>query len=134
MIYRSLSVCENAILDARTNNISLINIIEEIQIMGFPTLLPHLSIVAQLQKEPIDNGDQFVFEIRIRINQRQLFAQPVTTNFMGRPKNRLILDMNGVPITESGSLIVELVRDGTVVLSSSIEMRLPERPQVTQAQ
>lgn len=132
MLYKSLVLCEIALIDARTNNLSLINLIEEIQAVGFPVMLSHLCVVAQIEKEAIDTDDQGLFTIRMRLNERQLFTQPVTANFMGRSKSRLVVDISGLPITEPGTLVVQLVRDDAAVLSSSIVIRIPEAPQVTQ--
>lgn len=134
MLYKSLVVCEVAIIDARTNNISLINLIEEIQAVGFPVMVPRLCFVVNIEKEAADGADHGLFNICVRVNTKQLITQPVTANFMGRPKARLIVDISGLPITEIGTLVVELVRDGAVVLSSSIEVTLPKGPQVTQTE
>lgn len=132
MLYRSLILCESAIVDARSNSLSLINILEEIQALGFPTLVPHLSVVTILQKEPTDSETRYPFSLRIQLNNKELFTQEVIADFMDKPKTRLILDMMGFPINTQGTLSVELLHEGNIVMSSSIEVTLPQKPAVTQ--
>jgi hypothetical protein len=92
-----------------------------------------LSIVVQLQKESADTANEYPFEIRIKNNDKLILSQPINANFMSKPKTRLLLEINGLLVTESGTVSIELLREGTSVLQSFIEIRLPVRPQVVQS-
>ncbi len=132
MLYRSLTLCKTAIVDARSNNISLINILDDIQVIGFPTIISNLSVVIILQKESTDTESTYRFVLTMKLNEKELFSQPIFASFMEKSKSRSIIDLKGFPITSDGTLLVELHYEDSTVMSSSIEVQLPKRPEATQ--
>ncbi|MFC1557142.1 hypothetical protein ACFL5L_04085 [candidate division KSB1 bacterium] len=107
MKVRAFLCSENALIDKRTNLISLINIIESLGGVGLPFGVPRLVISSIFEKEKGDS-DKFQFSIIIKINDDVLHKQDVKADFKGKNINRSFLELVGVSIPSLGDLILEL--------------------------
>jgi hypothetical protein len=122
-------VCSNSIIDSDFNNISLINVIEQLQIEATPLkggVLPiHLELVSLWVRENL--------EVAVEGNSRISFLSPsgkiltskeipIGLNEKERIRNRLIYE--GLPIEEPGTHIfkIEIQSDGEWVEVSSIPL------------
>ena len=129
MKFNSLTLCEKALIDSQTNTLSLINIIEEIQVKGLPAIIQNLTIVLLLKKEEGDNEQKYIYEIVLKNNSIQLAKQQVNIDFLGKSKFRLIVNFKSFLIKEQGSLIVEILDNGISEISSSTIITLPAEPE-----
>lgn len=109
MNVRLLSVCEVALVDRRTNNLSLVNILNELTPNGFPFAIPRLVLVAVFECE----GDEELPEVILRIKQEGtvLFSQPLVPQFQGKPRTRHILEIHGLVVSEPKPLVFQLLRN-----------------------
>jgi len=104
--------------------------LEEIHAIGFPLLLWRIAAVVTLEKEASDIAEEYTFNFQIRNNARVISNQVILANFNGRPRNRLIMNVQGLPVNEAGSIIIELKKDDVVVLSATVNVKLPEKPDI----
>src|SRR5262249_17660399 len=95
MNVRFVTAAETALLDQRTNVLSLVGIVEEVLSPAFPVFMPRIAIVALLEKE---QGDPDVIEggsVAVTLGEQTLLATPVQINFQGRARTRNIVDISG---------------------------------------
>jgi len=106
---RLLLVCEVALVDRRTNNLSLVNIWNELTPNGFPFVVPRLVLVAVFERE----GDEESPEVILRIKQEGtvLFSQSFVAQFKGKSRTRHILEIHGLVVSEPKPLVFQLLRN-----------------------
>jgi len=99
--------CEDVIRDAETDKVSLINIIEQINSIGFPALQAKMAVFIFIEKE----GDEKIIDgnIIIKNNDRVLFKNVVSLDFVPKDRIRVIFKINGVAIYEAGELAIEFI-------------------------
>lgn len=108
MIEAKLTLCaENIIRDAATNNISFINLIENINSPGFPLFIQKFMVFNLIERTGKDS-EQIDCELKIAINDKDLIKQPLSLNFQDKMKIRSIVDIDGLTIPNPGILRVIL--------------------------
>ncbi len=104
MIRGILSVCaESIVRDVTTNNVSVLNIIEEINTPSFPVAIQKLSSLFYLVR---NEKDAAVNELSIRfiINGEEINRFPVHSDFQDKLKTRVIVNLQGLVIPGPGRL------------------------------
>jgi len=96
---------ESVVIDQQTNQVSVINVLEDIQSPGFPLVISKLSAVFYLTREASDNAI-VEFSIRFFNNEIELNRFPVTSNFEDKLKNRTRIQVNGLVIPNPGNFSV----------------------------
>ena len=106
MIKSKLMFCtENAVIDARTNNISVFNIFDEINVPRFPITLLRIVAVTILELESSDDyNSSYDCSLRLAIDDEILFEHPFTIDFKGKKRNRNIMTIEGLPLPQPGTL------------------------------
>ena len=112
-----LVIAENAVTDATTKQLSLVNIIEEINTPGVPVIFPVLRIVTVWTRENITSSEDINFRIQIEYPNGERFDQDFEFNGqIPEEKRRLRTTaiIQGIPLRELGviNFIVEK-RNGT---------------------
>jgi hypothetical protein len=90
-----LICAQSAITDRTTNNVSIINICENLLSSLFPFQIPILTLWLSLERE---EGDELTVTplLTISLNEQVLFQQPITITFIdGDPKNNTTANMQG---------------------------------------
>src|SRR6266849_8604039 len=95
-----------AIVDQATNNISILNILEQAGAPIFPIALP-MSVVAHLTRKKSEN-EKPVLRLIIKLDNRQIADHAVQFSFQGKLTARLIAQLQALPIESPGLLKVEL--------------------------
>lgn len=130
-----LAVCaDSAVVDQSNNRLSLFNIIDDLSIQQFPALFTRLTPVFLVERE---EGDPELFNAAIVITQgaNELGRIPVDANFSGRPRLRLLPQIQGLVVPVPGEIRVTL-RQGEIELGHwafSITQVLAAEPEVVQA-
>jgi hypothetical protein len=109
MIRCKYAVCaETAIIDARSNHLSLVNILDDVTVPALPGILASITTVFVLER---DSEDTERFDAFMVVSQSGKETQrfPVTVDFAGVLRNRTVLQLAGFPITAPGMLRFELV-------------------------
>lgn len=133
MKFKSLIVCETCLVDGRTNALSFINILEEINLTAVPAMIHKLSVIAMLgQDNPGDNA-MVPLDISVSMNGEQIIMQPITVDFKGRPDTRFILEVNGVPLKSGGVLKFTVNQNGKEMIEYNVKVNMQEQL-VTRAQ
>ncbi len=104
-------VAESVSVDQTTNRISIFHILEEIHVAKFPFALPLLAAVAQWNAEDgdVDRDFQVGLVIKPPDGQPKEFSQ----NFrMIHPRLRTIMNLVGLPLTQPGTMTVEIKLNG----------------------
>ncbi|SRR5713101_6171815 len=125
MAYRTvlLVVAEGVVVDSETNLVSLFNVLEEITPLGFPFLIPRLTVVATTQRDEGDPPVPADCSMRFLLDQDLLLEAPADINFRDRPRNRFKLTIGGLLIPRPGKLTVSLVVGGATLNSYAIAVR-----------
>lgn len=113
MIVRTLLVAQLSSLDMATNNVSLFNVLEEVNGVSLPVVIPSIQVFCLLEKTE-GEIDEVSFSIKIQNNDQLLGEFPVKANFEGKKRSRLFLDLNSVVIPRPGKITFELIQDGAV--------------------
>ncbi len=114
MLSLKYALCAEAVVrDAASNALSAFNILEEINAVGFPVVVPRLAIVVALQREASDDSDQPA-SLRITLGDLELFSHAFTLTFREKLLNRAILALQGVVIPAPGALKIEFSTSGLV--------------------
>lgn len=107
MLSLKYAFCAEAVVrDAASNSLSVFNILEEVNAIGFPVVVPRLTIVAAVQREAADAPDQPA-SLRLTLGDLELFSHDFTLNFRDRLLNRAILALQGVVIPAPGTLRIQ---------------------------
>jgi len=133
MKFKSLVVCETCLVDGRTNALSFINILEEINLTTAPAMIHKLNVVAMLGQDFPGENSLVPLDIAVTLNGEQVLMQPVTVDFKGRQDTRFILEINGVPLKADGLLKFTVNQNGKEMLEYTVKVHMRDQL-VTRAQ
>ena len=115
MLKSILAVAANRIIiDAKTQQISIIDVFEGISAHSFPIIIPKLSFLFLLEKD-IKDGDKKELIFLYFIDEKKPFTFPTHVYFRGKKTTRAIIEFEGFMIPNHGKLTVKL-QDGETVL------------------
>ncbi|MCX7013695.1 MAG: hypothetical protein NTW86_14270 [Candidatus Sumerlaeota bacterium] len=95
-------------VDARTNSLSIFEVIEELQTPGFPTMLRRADFVSLWQRQSGDENQEYEQRLRIVAPDRQEVASLVTRFKMAGRRHRMIGRFLEVPLPMAGTYQAEL--------------------------
>lgn len=112
MINCRFAVCaERVIRDAESNNLTLVNICEELTAHGFPFFVQRLDFCFMLSREAGDPGALTDVRFKLTVGNQLLHENTIPVNFDGRLRTRSILSLGGLVIPLPGELRAELESD-----------------------
>ena len=120
--------CETVLQDVRTNNLSLINLIDEVQAVAFPIVMQKLCFVAIVDRtleEPSTSQARLVGTL----NGKEVFSFEAPLDFQGRTSTRTIGEFQGVLIQAPGRLLLSLQRQEEVLAAVTVEIKNIGNPQ-----
>jgi hypothetical protein len=97
------AVCDNALLDANTNAVSLINILSDLHAAGFPIAIPRLAVVGMFERadnEPDVNN----LQLKINLNGMEIANVPWPIDFQGRLHAQGTANLQGLVVVAPGVL------------------------------
>jgi len=113
---------DSVIIDRGTNQISVINIIEQLQSHGFPLAILKFVAVFYLTRE---NNDNPTPDVLLRVDaENTTNTFPLDLNFGEKLKNRVVSTLEGVVMPGPGTLRVSLLIDGNSVGHWEFEVSL----------
>ena len=110
---------EGVVVDRRTNNVSIFNMMEEINSVGFPLLINKLYAVCLINREANDE-DTTEANFEFKLDNKVLLNANTSINFQNRQKTRSVLEVSGLVIPVPGTLKVSLLKDGDVISFNEI--------------
>ncbi len=124
MISSPLLICANgAVRDATDNTITIFQILEDMQAVGFPVFVQKMSIYFSLRREN-DDSENINSEIIIKHNENVLFKKDVEINFQNKLKHNMIVNLQSLLIPGPGVLQVLIQYDGTQLNDFSINVTI----------
>lgn len=112
-IYKWAIFAENAIIDNQSNNISLINIIEQIKVLKVPIVIPQQYCLATLwEKERSFSNNDEIFHLRVIITHHPRKIDPkegVDAKLRipsDKKRIRHLFRIRGIPIKEEKPLYI----------------------------
>ena len=114
-----LACAESTLLDANTNRVSLINILDGIRSPQFPILIPVLSVLAITQKDDGEDDD-VTCVIKISLGDKIIFENPTDVNYQGAKMHRIMAAIQGLIVPDSGVMTIELLFNDEKVGSCEI--------------
>lgn len=102
----SLFACaESAVVDQRTNRLSLFHIMEEISSPTFPAAVPQLTVVVVMSRE---ESEPSLANLMLRVTltglDKPLVEGPMAIDFQGRLRTRGLGHIAGMPVLGPGLL------------------------------
>ena len=110
-------VSEDAILDERSNKVSIIKIVEHLHFEGSKKKVggtgivwneSRLTVVASFEAEPEEDVTDASFQIGIKTPAREVPPIAFGLDFKGKPRSRCYIDLPGLPDDGSGPYVVHL--------------------------
>lgn len=122
MIVPKLLLCATGIVrDTQTNNISVFNILEQINFASFPGAIADFFILSVIERE---SGDPEVLtgKLCIKIGEISILEQDVEYNFQNKNRTRLIVGLGGLPIPQPGILSISMSYNGNELHKYNIQI------------
>ncbi len=95
--------CVRSLIDASSNNISCIEILEEASVPAFPNVLPEVSIIWCIAREA-EEPQALPCTFTIFLNDTKLYEAPVEVAFKGSLRTRAMMKLAGLVIPHPGLL------------------------------
>jgi hypothetical protein len=121
------ALAEAAIIDQRSNLLSVINIIEEINASAFPLLIPRSAVVLMAARNA-DEPEQMECVVTAKLDQEVLFNIPTPLNYQGRLRLRYVTEMQGVLIPRAGNFTLTLMKNNVETASWSLLLQQVAQP------
>lgn len=130
MITCKFSACASfVIIDGNNQSLSVINILDEINV-PLPGILGTFSAVFLLIRDA-DDPEKMETTASAGMIGGEAQKFPVSIDFQGKRRTRLVMQMAGVPLMRAGTFRVELLRaDSTVLGDWNIEVNALNPPAI----
>ena len=96
------------IVDSVTNQVSIIDLFENLKSSAFPVLVPKLTLLFYVSRE---DGDPETKDLAVvcKLNDAEIFKVEVKVDFKGEDSTRVVLGVDGLTLTEKGVLQASLM-------------------------
>ncbi len=91
------------IVDSITNQVSIIDLFEQLKSSAFPVLVPRLTLLYYVGREKGD-PDTKDLSVVCKLNEMEIFKVAVKVDFKGEDSTRVVLGVDGLTLTEQGLL------------------------------
>jgi hypothetical protein len=102
-------ICNSAIIDSRTEQVSIIGMIDSVQVESFPTIMPNTTIALFWKRSDSISNDDISFEFRMRRDPDLTGVIPGIGSVgyeqsipSGKTKTRTILNIAGIFVNNEG--------------------------------
>jgi len=123
MIKCVLALCaQNIVQDKKTNMVSAINIIDQFNSQGFPTIRPSTTFHFRLTREKTDK-QKFECILKIYLNRKKINEFDFPINFDNKLKFNLMVDMNGLVLSGPGEMRYSLYLKNKLLISRYVTVK-----------
>jgi hypothetical protein len=130
MITCKLLLCAEGVLrDAERGGISIFNILEGLEVTGFPFFLQKMDIFALFERLP-DDPPIYNLLFRISIGEVELVATRLAVDFRDKLRNRSMVHIQGLVIPHPGLMRVAAKLDGNDLNTYDIRIEQMGVPRV----
>lgn len=130
-------ICSSAIIDSRTEQVSIINMIDSVQVDAFPAIVPNVTIALFWKRSDNTSNEDLTFQFRMRrepdltgvipeINTIE-YEQPIPS---GKTKARTIMNIAGIFVNNEGTnkFIFETKNDDNWTHAGVIDLSVSLNP------
>ncbi len=91
------------IVDSITNQVSIIDLFEQLKAPSFPVLVPRLTLLYYVSR---DKGDPETKDLTVvcKLGVAEIFQVGVKVDFKGEDSTRIVLGVDGLTLTQPGAL------------------------------
>jgi len=120
------TLCESAVIDQRSNRLSIFNLIEEFNTIGLPAVYPKVTVVIVLDRKSGEKN----FDITLSISQgrKNIFNQDIAIKFQGKLRIRQLIEMLGFTITDSKEVTFTISKGKTKLSSLKLKVAVVAGP------
>ena len=112
MKLRSMTCSDLAIIDASTNRISCINILDDVKMAQFPALASTFAVSAIFERSADEKAGDRNLELEISIDGDTIVKGPIFVAFQGALTTRAMITLNGFVYPRPGRLKASILDDG----------------------
>jgi hypothetical protein len=125
MIRNKLLICSEVVIkEAETNNISIINLFDQIAPAGFPFFFTKLAILHVYEREEGD-PEEISINLKFELGAETIFSTDLNSNFQGKKQARNIVVLNGIVLKQPGVLKVTATPLNSDPISYEININPP---------
>lgn len=107
MVVQFAAIAQAVSVDRFTNRLSVFNLLDSVESLRFPILIPELTYLAVLRKQPGDPV-QFKTALAIFVGNLAVANAEIQVDFGTGPNTRIIINFQNVPVTKVENLRLEL--------------------------
>jgi hypothetical protein len=127
MIRYTLFVCSlGTVVDQRTNNLSLFDIVQQVRTFGLPFLVPKVCVTAMATRDQDDPDPDA--RLVATMGDQSLVETKFPIMFQGAKHTRCILEIGGLVVSSLGDLVFSLQERGAELAKYVIEVSALEKP------
>jgi hypothetical protein len=139
MIEAKLFLCaDSAVVDMRSNSVSLFQIIEQLSAASFPVAVPRVVAFAFLLRDATDSSTP-PLQLEVHCGNQQIYSGPMAPNFLQQLQAKAFVEMHGLVIPAPAPVRFVL-RNGETTIGSwgisvsqvgqptGVQMYLPATP------
>lgn len=128
---RTFLVSDLAVIDKRTNTLSIFNIIGEMTTESFPVVVPRLTVVMVFERKESEEEKPGVV-LRIKQSGDKLFEAQVTVDFQGKLATRSILEIRALMVGKAEPLVFQLLRNGKQIATCRVLFLAKPKPVIAE--
>jgi len=90
------------VLDSITNQVSIIDLFEQLKAPSFPVLVPRLTLLYYVSR---DKDDPVTKDLKVvcKLSDAEIFKVDVKVDFKGEDSTRIVLGIDGLTLTQPGT-------------------------------
>lgn len=110
-----------AVIDQKSNQMSLFNISEQVNASSFPVAVRQMTVVTLTSRGPGDAKKENL-EIRLSLNGKKLLDLPFVADFQNSKRHRFVGEIQGLVLSSPGQLRASLRRKNRTIGVWDIEV------------
>jgi hypothetical protein len=89
------------VVDSITNQVSIIDLFEQLKAPSFPVLVPRLTLLYYVSR---DKDDPVTKDLKVvcKLSDTEIFKVDVNVDFKGEDSTRIVLGIDGLTLTQPG--------------------------------
>ena len=101
--------CDHAIVDSRTNRLSVVNFLDTFRPVSFPVVIPLITLVIWTEREKGD-GETDELTAEWKLGRKQVASLPIAIRYQGASKTMTVVEVRSIRIDRPGMLEIALRR------------------------
>lgn len=89
------------VVDSITNQVSIIDLFEQLKASSFPVLVPRLTLLYYVSRDKDDPVTQDL-KVVCKLSDLEIFEVDVKVDFKGEDSTRIVLGIDGLTLTQPG--------------------------------